>query len=116
MKEIEIVRGDVVLIRPDTVIGREQRGVRPAVIVQNDEGNEFSSVTVIIPLTDAANKKKYPFMAKIEKGDGGIKKDSFALANQIRVVDKTRIIENWGHLSAKAISGVDAALRDELKL
>lgn len=114
--EIEIVRGDVVLIRPDTVVGREQRGVRPAVVVQNNEGNEFSPITVVVPLTDAKGKKKYTFIAMVKEGDGGIKKDSYALANQIRVIDKSRIIENWGHLSNETILDIDAALRDELSL
>jgi len=115
-KEIEIHRGDIVLIRPDTVVGREQKGIRPAVVVQNNDGNELSPITVVVPLTDAKGKRKYTFMAKIEKGDGGVKKDSFALANQIRVIDKSRIIENWGHLSVEAIMDIDAALRDELSL
>lgn len=115
-KEIEIHRGDIVLIRPDTLVGREQTGIRPAVVVQNNDGNEFSSVTVVIPLTDSKDKKQYPFMAKIDKGDGGVKKNSYALANQIRVIDKSRIVKNWGHLSDSAIMEVDTALRDELSL
>jgi len=115
-EDIEILRGDVVLIRPDTVVGREQRGVRPAVVVQNNDGNELSPVTVVVPLTDAEDKRKYTFMARIDEGDGGLKKDSYALANQIRVIDKSRIIENWGHLSDIAILEVEAAIRDELAL
>ncbi|MCH8271903.1 MAG: type II toxin-antitoxin system PemK/MazF family toxin [Candidatus Marinimicrobia bacterium] len=113
---IKIIRGDVVLIRPDTVVGSEQRGVRPAIVVQNNDGNELSPVTVVIPLTDAQGKTKYPFTALVKQGDGGIRKDSFALANQIRVIDKQRIIEHWGHLSDDAIIEIDAALRDELSL
>ena len=114
--DITFIRGDIVLVRPDTMIGHEQKGTRPAVIVQNDDGNEVSSVTVIIPLTSSKGKKQYPFMAKINKGDGGVRKDSYAPANQVRVIDKRRIVEHWGHLSDEAIMEVDAALRDELSL
>ena len=114
--DINIIRGDIVLVRPDTMIGHEQKGTRPAVIVQNDDGNEVSSVTVIIPLTGSKPKKLYPFIAKINKGDGGVPKESYAPANQVRVIDKRRIVEHWGHLSDKAIMEVDAALRDELSL
>ena len=116
MPDITIIRGDIVLVQPDTMIGHEQKGTRPAVIVQNDDGNDLSNVTVIIPLTDSRGKKQYSFMAKINKGDGGVRKDSYAPADQIRVIDKRRIIEHWGHLSDKAIMEVDAALRDELSL
>ena len=116
MPDITFIRGDIVLVRPDTMIGHEQKGTRPAVIVQNDDGNKVSPVTVIIPLTDSKGKKQYPFMAKISKGDGGVRKDSFAPANQIRVIDKRRIIKHWGHLSDEAIIEVDEALRDELSL
>ena len=114
--DLTYIRGDIVLVRPDTMIGHEQKGTRPAVIVQNNDGNEVSNVTVIIPLTGSEGKKQYPFMAKINKGDGGVRKDSYAPADQVRVIDKRRIIENWGHLSDEAISEVDAALRDELSL
>ena len=114
--ELKILRGDVILVQPDTTIGGEQKGTRPGSIVQNDDGNESSVITVFVPLTDAKGKKQYPFMAKIKKGDGGVRKESYALANQIRVIDKSRILENWGHLSAEAIAEVDAALRDELDL
>ena len=55
-------------------------------------------------------------MAKIKKGDGGVRKNSYALANQIRVIDRSRILENWGHLSDEAINELDNSLRDELDL
>ena len=116
MKEIIILRGDVILVQPDTNRGGEQKGTRPGIVVQNDDGNMFSPITVFVPLTDAKGKKQYPFMAKIKKGDGGVRKNSYALANQIRVIDRSRILENWGHLSDEAINELDNSLRDELDL
>jgi len=91
-------------------------GTRPCVVVQNDYGNASSSVTVVVPLTTANKRIQYPFMARIIKGDGGVRVDSYALADQIRVIDISKILENWGHLSDAGIVEIDKALRIELDL
>lgn len=113
---IKISRGDVILVNLEPTVGNEQRGTRPCVVMQNDYGNASSPVTVVVPLTTANKDKQYPFMARISKGDGDVRADSYALANQIRVIDKSKILKIWGHLSNSAISEIDNAIRTELDL
>ena len=112
----EILRGDILLVDLEPTVGSEQMGTRPCIVVQNDFGNRTSPVTVVVPLTGAGKDKHYPFLGQIKKGDGGVKKDSYALANQIRVIDKSKILKNLGHLSNTGIIEVERAIRDELDL
>lgn len=116
MTNISILRGDIILVDLEPTVGREQMGTRPCIVVQNDYGNKSSPVTVIVPLTSAGKDKHFPFLGRIKKGDGGAKNDSYALANQIRVIDKSKILKHLGHLSNAGIAEVDRAIREELDL
>lgn len=114
---IKIYRGDIVRVSLNPTIGKEQAGdARPCIIVQNDVGNINSATTIVVPLTDAEGRKTYPFQAFIEKGDGGTKKDSIVKCDQIRVIDKSRIIKKFGHLRQETIETIDNALRISLNL
>jgi mRNA interferase MazF len=116
---IRLKRGDVVVVDLEPVRGSEQQGKeRPCVIVQNDIANMNSSVTTVVPLTNAKNiKKKYPVIVFVGKGESGLDVDSAALCNQIRTVDKKqRIIKIIGHISDKNMSEIDDALKIHLNL
>ena len=113
----QFVRGDVVRVRLDPIEGHEQRGTsRPCVVVQNDIGNRHSETTIIVPLTDASNKTTFPFQALIQNGDGGTTKESLALCDQVRIIDKSRIYGKLGHLSDSAMALINQALCNSLSL
>ncbi len=117
MTNIQILRGDVVKVRLNPTEGSETRGTaRPCVVVQNDVGNQNSPNTIVIPVTDARGRRAYPFQVFIEADDGGLTKDSIALGEQIRVIDKKRIIEKMGTLREKTIEEMDIALCNSLDL
>ena len=108
-------RGDVVTVNLEPTTGGEQRGhSRPCVVVQNNAGNENFDTTTIVPLTDANDKTVYPFQALIPLGIGGLEKDSIAKCEQVRVIDGSRISNNWGHLDETSILRINNALRNHL--
>lgn len=110
-------RGMVVEVGLDPVIGHEQGKSRPCVVVQNNIGNRFSSTTIIVPLTDAAHiKHPSPIYVLVKKGDGGTKKDSYALCDQIRTVDQRRFRGVYGSLSSQTMTAIDKALQISLGL
>jgi mRNA interferase MazF len=113
---MKIRRGDIVIVNLDPVIGSEQGKVRPAVVIQNDIGNEFSPVIIVAPITSQIFGKDYPINVKIEKNISGLEKDSNILLNQIRTVDKKRICKNLGSLPNYIITKVDNALKLSLGL
>jgi mRNA interferase MazF len=111
------LRGMVVEISLDPVVGHEQGRTRPCVVVQNDVGNRFSSTTIIVPLTDASHiQKPSPIYVFVKKGDGGTTKDSYVLCDQIRTVDQRRFRNVYGSLSPEAMAQVDKALQISLGL
>jgi mRNA interferase MazF len=112
-----ILRGDVVLVNLDPTVGTEIQKTRPCVIVQNDTGNRVAPRTIIVPLTGAEHiDKPFPLHVIIPPGEGGTSKQSVVLCDQIRVVDKSRIVKPLGHLSAASMKKVDAALKISLGL
>jgi len=114
---VKPTRGMVVLINLEPVKGHEQGRSRPCVVVQNDVGNRFSTTTIIVPLTDAAHiKVASPIYVLIKKGDGGTAKDSYALCDQIRVVDQQRFGKVYGVLSPETMEAIDRALKISLGL
>lgn len=114
---VKPVRGMVVEVALDPVVGHEQGRSRPCVVVQNDIGNRFSSTTVVVPLTDAARARMPSLIyVPVKKGDGGTTKDSVVLCDQIRVVDQQRFRRAYGVLSPAAMQMVDQALLISLGL
>ncbi|MCL2798004.1 MAG: type II toxin-antitoxin system PemK/MazF family toxin [Firmicutes bacterium] len=89
-------RGEIYLVDLCGV-GSEQTGPRPAIIIQNDHGNEFSPTTIICPLT-AQRKTKLPTHITLTPDDCGIKKDSIVLCEQIRCIDKSRVRKKLGEV------------------
>ena len=115
---IPLLRGDVYLVNLDPIIGKEIGKARPAVIIQNDVGNKFSPVTIIAPISRIKEiTKPLPIMIFLEKGEGGLKEESYVDCGQIRTIDKNeRLITKFGSLNKSRISEIDKALKISLSL
>ncbi|RKY64277.1 MAG: PemK family transcriptional regulator [Candidatus Latescibacterota bacterium] len=113
---VTIRRGDVVLCDLNPVVGTEQAGIRPAIIVQIDRANAVSPHTIIVPFTTKIRRALLPSHAFVPAGVGGLGQDSVALCEQIRVIDKRRIIRVIGHLDDSYLEEIARALRTILGL
>ena len=113
---VAISRGDVVLCDLNPVVGTEQAGVRPVVILQIDRANAVSPHTVIVPFTTRIRRALLPSHAFVPAGAGGLRRDSVALCEQIRVIDKRRVVKVLGHLNEPYLEGIAKALRTILGL
>ena len=103
-------RGDIYRANLDPVVGSEQGGVRPVVIIQNDTGNLYSP-TVIVAAVTTRNKKAFlPVHVHITAEESGLNADSVVLTEQVRTLEKSRLTKYLGHLSDGAMSRIDAAL------
>jgi mRNA interferase MazF len=111
---VKIKRGDVVLVKLDPVIGSEEGKTRPAVIIQNDTGNEYSPTTIIAPVTSRVFSKKFPTNVEIDSRNSPLKEKSTVLLNQVRTIDKSRIIKNYGSLKNEVIRQINEALINSL--
>jgi len=111
-----IFRGELYTADLDPVIGSEQGGMRPVLVIQNDQGNRFSPTVIVLALTSQIQKARLPTHVVIRSGKNGLSKDSIALAEQIRTIDKRRLRERIGQLSEDDMRKVDEALRISMKL
>lgn len=116
MKDGNIRRGEIFLANLEPILGSEQGGIRPVLIIQNDMGNQYSTTTIIAPITSSVMKKEYPTNVFIKKEDSTIKRDSTILLNQIKAIDKRRIIKKLGVLNSFTMNKVDRALKISLAL
>ncbi len=107
---VTIQRGDVALCDLNPVIGTEQAGIRPVVVVQIDRANAVSPHTIIVPFTTKIRRVLLPSHALVPAGVGGLNRDSVALCEQIRVIDKRRIIRVLGHLDDPHLEEIGQAL------
>src|SRR3990167_8518330 len=98
MKSGRIKRGEIFLADLEPIKGSEQGGIRPVLIIQNDKGNEYSTTTIVAPLTSSIMNREYPTNVLIKKEDSKLKVDSTILLNQIKTIDKRRIIRKIGTL------------------
>lgn len=110
-----IKRGEIFLANLEPVRGSEQGGFRPVLIIQNDIGNEYSTTTIVAPLTSAQMKNEYPFNVSIKSSEF-LKKDSTILLNQIRTIDKRRLTKKLGFLDNFTMNKVNKALKISLDL
>lgn len=107
---VTIMRGDVVLCDLNPVIGTEQAGIRPAVVLQFDRANAGSPHTIIAPFTTIIRRALFPSHVLVPAGVGGLAQDSVVLCEQIRVIDKRRIIKVLGHLDDSYMAQIAKAL------
>ena len=93
-----IKRGDMYYADLSPVIGSEQGGIRPVLIIQNDLGNKYSPTVIAAAITSQTNKTKLPTHIEIKGQSQGLKNNSVVLAEQIRTIDKSRLKEKIGHI------------------
>jgi len=105
-----VKRGDIYYADLSPVVGSEQGGIRPVLIIQNDVGNKYSPTVIAAAITSQINKAKMPTHIELTAKDYGLSKDSVILLEQIRTIDKKRLHEKIGHLDAKLMSTVNDAL------
>ncbi len=102
-------RGDIFYADLSPVVGSEQGGTRPVLIVQNNTGNRHSPTVIAAAITSQVNKARLPTHIELE-GGFGLKRNSVVLLEQVRTIDKRRLKERMGKLDDKAMSRVDSAL------
>lgn len=108
-------RGQVFFVNLDPAIGSEIKKTRPAVIVQNDVGNQYSSTTIIAPIT-SGNESSYPIEILVRPPEGGLKNKSLIKLDQIRAVDKRRLVKYLGKIKHQTMKKVDQAIAISLGL
>ena len=108
---MELKRGDILLVNFEPVRGSEQGRVRPAVVIQNNILNKFSPLTIVAPITSKIYEKEYPTNIFIKREDSALNNNSTILVNQMRTIDKRRIIKKLGSLDIYIINKVDLAIK-----
>lgn len=104
-------RGEIYWVSLDPAIGSEIRKTRPALIISNDIGNQYSARVIVAPLTSHGTDKTYPFEVLVASGEAGLGQTSKVLLDQIRSVDKSRLSRRVGDLSPERMAEVDRAIR-----
>ena len=109
-------RGEIYYADLSPVVGSEQGGMRPVLIVQNDVGNRYSPTVIAAAITSQQNKARLPTHIEIEARTYGLSKNSVVLLEQVRTLDKRRLRERMGCLDEKAMQRVDGAIAISLGL
>lgn len=105
-----IRRGDIYYADLSPVVGSEQGGVRPVLIVQNDVGNKYSPTVIAAAITSKTDKSKMPTHIDVFADKFGLEKNSVILLEQIRTLDKKRLREKMGHLDENVMTQVNSAI------
>ena len=114
--DLVIKRGDIFYADLRPVVGSEQGGIRPVLIIQNDTGNRHSPTVICAAITSKMNKAKLPTHVEIDACHYDIVKDSVILLEQLRTIDKKRLKDKVCHLDNEIINQVDKALRVSLEM
>lgn len=107
---MQVRKGDIFFADLSPVVGSEQGGVRPVLVVQNDVGNRFSPTIIVAAVTSQMNKAKLPTHVPISAEGNGLSRDSVVLLEQLRTIDKKRLREHIGTVGTNVINVVDEAL------
>ena len=107
---MNVKRGEIYYADLSPVIGSEQGGIRPVLIIQNDVGNRYSPTVIAAAITSQRDKTKLPTHISVEASDCGLAKDSIVLLEQVRTIDKQRLKERMGSLDITSMGMVDKAL------
>ena len=107
---MNVHRGDIYYADLSPVVGSEQGGLRPVLIVQNDVGNRHSPTVIAAAITSRHDKARLPTHIEVEAGESGLARDSVVLLEQIRTLDKRRLREKMGSLDDRSMSAVDSAI------
>ena len=111
-----IKRGFIYLATIDPVVGNEIAKTRPVAVISNDKNNEFSGTVTVVPITSKNLRKIYPFEVYLVKGTGKLPKNSKVKADQIRTLDKSRLVKLIGELGKAHIAAIEKALKIHLEL
>lgn len=115
-KRVEIKRGDIFYADLSPVVGSEQGGIRPVLVLQNDIGNKYSPTIIVAAITSQINKGKLPTHVEIRYNEYGLSKDSVVLLEQIRTIDKKRLREKIGRFDEDMMKKVDESIQISLGL
>lgn len=107
---MEVKRGEIYYADLSPVVGSEQGGLRPVLIVQNDVGNKYSPTVIACAITSQLTKAKLPTHVELRRGEFGLGKDSVLLLEQIRTLDKRRLSSRVGQIPLSQMQRVDKAL------
>ena len=110
-----VKRGEIYYVDWSTARGAEQAGTRPALIIQNDVGNQFSSTTIVAAIS-TSRRTSYPFQVDVGSRESGLPRDSVVKCEQIQTIDQSRLGRLVGDLPDKKLAEVDAALHRSLGL
>ena len=113
---MNISRGDIYLAALDPVVGREIAKTRPVIVVSNNINNMYADTVTVLPITSKKLKKTYPFELLLPKGTGNLPQDSKAKADQIRTLDKTRLVKHIGKLKKEHLDLLNKAIKIHLAL
>lgn len=118
MPSDSIQRGDVIEVNLDPTVGTEIRKTRRCVVVQNDIGNRYSRRTIIVPASaaEAGLDRPFPIWVRTAEKENGFTKPAVIMCDQVRAIDKQRIVRRCGRLSLGTMGKVDAALKISLGL
>jgi len=111
-----IKRGEIYFAQLNPVVGSEQGGVRPVLVVQNDIGNQYSPTTIVLAITSQINKAKLPTHVELKADLYGLERDSVILTEQIRTIDKTRLKQRIAVLNEETMQKVEQAMLISLDL
>ena len=103
-------RGDIYFADLSPVVGSEQGGIRPVLIVQNDVGNKYSPTVIAAAITSQQDKSRMPTHINVDGDSCGLSKDSVVLLEQVRTIDKQRLKERMGNLSVSDMNKINKAL------
>lgn len=113
---ISVKRGDIYYADLSPVVGSEQGGMRPVLIIQNDVGNKYSPTVIVAAITSRMGKTKLPTHIDVYADKAGVARDSVVLLEQLRTLDKRRLKEKMGHLDERVMRDIDNAIAVSLGL
>jgi mRNA interferase MazF len=109
-------RGEIYLVNFDPTVGAEIRKIRPALVLQNDIANRYSPITIVAAVTSKFDESLYPTEVLVSAPEGGLDVDSVVLLNQIRTIDKSRLVRRLGAIRASTMERVERSLQISLGL
>ena len=107
-----VKRGDMFYADLSPVVGSEQGGIRPVLIIQNDLGNKYSPTVIAAAITSQTNKTELPTHIKLGENTSGLKSNSVVLTEQIRTIDKSRLKEKILHIDKKTYNPIRMEIKD----
>lgn len=113
---MSIKRGEIYFASLDPVVGKEISKTRPVMVISNDINNQYAATVTVLPITSQNLKKAYPFEVLLPKGAGNLPKNSKVKADQIRTLDKSRLVSHRGSLTNKQIEEIEIAVKIHLAL